>query len=242
VYVSWGRSISGGEAYEVASGVDEGAPFGAGTGPGRMYLGEAGPALAYPDRDGNAVLAGERLSFDAPARRHFPLDAEDGLVLDMAQTRDFTELRVLGERAPREPVAVAGGRPTLAGTMTVAGGRIYVAYVQRGRAHLATAEVDRDSGWAVRELPGPGGGTGPAAVVRTGGRTVVAYAQRGEVYLHDGRLRRVTRTDDRESDVLAAPDPESGDVYVAYTRRDRGTGEESALLERLGPGGARRRR
>lgn len=232
VQVLWGRSISAGQSYLVASLSGEESPLGSGTGPGRLLVGEDGPEVAYPDRDGNAALAGRPLTFDGPFRRHLPLDAEEGYVLDMAQTRQVTELRVLGEDAPRQAVAVAGGRRTLAGTLTVAGGRIHVAYMRRGRAYLATAAAERDARWSVTRLPGPGGGNGAAAVTRSRGRTVVAYAQAGEIYVHDGRLRRLTFTRAGDADALVAADPDSGELYVAWTSR---VGDEYvAMVERLG--------
>jgi hypothetical protein len=149
---------------------------------------------------------------------------------------------VLGPDAPRAGVDVAGGLRALNGTLTVAGGQIYVAYTKRGRAYLATAQADRDARWSTQPLPGPGGSTGGAAVVRSRGRTVVAYSQRGEMYVYDGALRRLTRTAGRDGEPVAAADPDSGAVFVAWTRRDEDTDTDTALLERSGSTGTVRRR
>jgi hypothetical protein len=242
VFFSYGRSISGGERYFVGAGVDEAEEMGEGTGPGRLFVGSGGPQLAYPDIDGDATLDGRKLTFDAPHRRHFPQDTEDGLVLDMAQTRRFTELHVHGRGAPRATIDVSGGRRALTGSMAVAGDRIYVAYTERGRAYVAEAERERDARWDVQALPGPGGSTGGAAVVRSQGRTVVAYSQRGEMYLWNGTARRLTSSPDRDGEPVAAADPESGAVYVAWTRRDESAGTDTALLERAAAGGSVKRR
>jgi hypothetical protein len=60
----------------------------------------------------------------------------------------------------------------------------------------------------------------------------VAYAQAGEIYVHDGRLRRLTFTRAGDADALVAADPESGELYVAWTSR---VGDEYvAMVERLG--------
>src|SRR3954471_2451633 len=59
--------------------------------------------LAYPDRDGNVVKGAERLTNDAPEHRHLPLDAAEGLVLDLDQRRAITQLRLLGPNVPNLP-------------------------------------------------------------------------------------------------------------------------------------------
>jgi hypothetical protein len=241
IHVSWGRSISAGEAYFVATGVDEGEPMGTGTGPGRLFVGADGPAIAYPDRDGNAALSGVALTFDAPFRRHLVLDHEEGYVLDMAQTQRFTELRVVGRDAPRKAVDLGGGLRPLDGTLAVAGGRLYVAYTKRGQAMLASADAAPDAEWSVQELAA-GGITGGAAVVRARGRTVVAFAQRGDILVHDGSLERLTRGPALDADPLAAADPETGEVFVAWTRTDRRSNGDTAMLDSAAAAGTVKRR
>lgn len=241
VHFLFGRSISGGERYWLGRGVDDPEAVGHGTGPGRLWVGPDGPQLAYPDREGDATLDGAKLTFDAPHRRHLPLDLESGLVLDMAQTRKVTELRVLGEGAPKAAVDVASKRRALSGTLAVDGDRLFVAYTKRGRAYIAQAALDPEARWTRRRLPGGGGSSGSAAVVRAKGRTYVAYSQQGEMYVYDGRLRRLTRSRGSDGSPVAAGDA-GGSVFVAWTRRSKRSGRDVALVASAARGGSVTRR
>lgn len=238
VFVSWGRPVSGGEAYELASGSGAARVLGiSGTGPARLDFSSPGeePQIVYPDREGDVARQGEALTFDAPARRHHPLDAEAGLVLDVGQTREFTELRVLGPGAPEAAVDVMGGIPSISGAMALGSGRVYVAWLHGGRAKLAVAQRAPDADWSTLELPGPGRGGGTASVVLSNGRPLVAYSQRGDIYVwrQGRRARRLTRGNARDADPRAAVDPRTGAVFVAWTRRTRGEDTLDAVLERL---------
>jgi hypothetical protein len=150
---------------------------GLGTGPPQLSAGE----LAYPDRVGNAALADRPLTNDAPEHRHLPLDAAQGLVLDLDQQRTRTELRLLG--GPSRPLLSVSRLADVDASLTLDRGIAYVAYAIGGRTLLAT---QRGDGWSTRRIAS--GTTGRPALVRARGRTYVAYARNGAVRLDGTRI------------------------------------------------------
>ena len=161
-------------------------------------------------------------------------------MLDLAQRRLASTLRVLGPDAPAAPVLVSGDREDLEGSLAVDAGRLYVGFLRHARAYLAGARLAPDAPWSVRRLPGPGGGEGAPAVARSGGRTYVAYAQgsrRRDVYLAriDDRTRVTHLTADPRDDTrpMIAPAGD-GRVFVGWTRERRGAKTGTALLVRTG--------
>jgi hypothetical protein len=257
--VSWGRPLSNGARYVVAGApTAPGAAFGPvqslvnGTGPGRLALDPAGtPLLAFPDADGNTALlnAGiqERMTATAPEERHLPLDvavdAEGGAyVLELAQTRRRSELRLLGPNAPTAPVVSIGALRDVRATLAIDGRRAYVAFALEGRVRLAIAALEPGAAWWSRRLPGRGGSSGAPVVLRSGGSTFVAYTQRqrhgrGDVFLAtEGRdplqIRRLTRTRADERGPFAAAGA-GGELYVGWSRGNALRGPATALLQRL---------
>ena len=252
IVAAWARAISGGEALAAARfgwspyflpGEPEVLEAGQSTGPAKLAAAGDRAVLAFPDRAGDiatTALAGPPaaavLTADAPAIRHLALDAtmgEEGpLVLDLAQRRRRTTLRVLGPGAPPRAVVSIGGLRHLSGTVAAAGDRVAVAYMSSGRAILASSRGGR---WTVRRLPGGGGGEGAPAVGITGGEVFVAYSQKvrssREILLFgpDG-ARRLTRGRGDDRDPVAATGPR-GTAYVAWTRLVRG--RATALLRRV---------
>lgn len=251
VVVSWARPAGAGVILESATsqggGLGSKRTLGGATGPGRLALDGTRPLLAVPDRQGDAAVldrgAIAGLTATAPEERHLPLDlALDGgrpVVLDLVQTRDASRLQVVGEGVPRAALVTAPRLRFLEGTLAVDAGRTSVAYLASGRAVLATPAA---GGWERRVLPGPGGGKGAPAVVRTGGRTLVIYSQRaggaGELYVATlagtgaTRVRRLTRdpADDALPFAAAAP---GGGAFVGWSRSARGGRPASALVERI---------
>lgn len=258
--VSWSRPVSGGAAVTVVrapAGRSQvfGEPFPEifATGPGRLTASVDGdPVVAYPDRDGNAVVAtlsGGRdraaarpaphaLTSTAPYRRHLPLDVAmtpDGpLVLDLIQERGRSELRVLGPGAPASAILSVRALRHFPARMAVDDDRIVVGYLSRGRVHVAIARLGRS--WSRRKLRGRGGDGAPAPVL-VDGELHVAYAQRSgrqrELFLASPwGTRRLTRTPGHERDPVAAVGPD-GDAYVAWTRREPRRGRTTAWLQRV---------
>jgi hypothetical protein len=129
----------------------------------------------------------------------------------------------------------------VAATLAAEGDGRWVAYLDRGRARLASAVGTGP--WQGERLPGPGGGTGAPAVLRAGGRTLVVYAQRAggrrDLYLATlggarPRVRRLTATpgEDDTHPLAAARD---GAVYVAWARTAAGARRASAAALRVRP-------
>ena len=262
VLVSWGRTISAGEAYELTAAPPVvGGAFGPlerlgdGTGPGRLAVAGTTRLLAHPDRLGDAVLTAvapggapalTTLTTGGLERRQLPLDiALDGagrpLVLSVEQAAAGTALRVLGDAAPAAPVLERRGLREVAATLAAEGDGRWVAYLDRGRARLASALGTGP--WQDERLPGPGGGTGAPAVLRAGGHTLVVYAQRAggrrDLYLATlgggrPRVRRLTATpgEDDTHPLAAARD---GAVYVAWARTAAGARRASAAAMRVRP-------
>ncbi len=217
--------------------------IGKGTGPAQLANIDGRPLLAYPDRLGNAATSEGALTADAPDVRHLPLDLAGDttpLVLDLAQTRRTSLVRVLGADAPRAPVLSLARREDVEGTLVVDDGTLYVGLLRGARAFLYSAPLRPDARWSVRRLPGPGGGAGAPAVARVDGTTYVAYGQgarRRDIYLAKvGNTTRVTHlTDDPLDDsrpLIATTD--QGDVYVGWTRERRGAETGTALLMKTG--------
>lgn len=263
VVVGYGVPISGGAALTIAplqrTGLGDPLPELVATGPARLALGAAGTLVAYPDEEGNVALATlerrsgrrpaprpgyEPLTASGPERRHLPLGvvaAEAGaLVLDLAQERGRSELRVLGPHAPAAAVLSVRGVRHIPARIAASGDRVAVGYLVGGRAYLA---VSRAGGsWSRRRLRGAGGGAGAPAPMFAAGELLVAYTQRvrragappqREVYLFRARgTRRLTTTRGDEREPLAAAGPD-GRAYVAWTRREPRQGAKSAFLERV---------
>ena len=126
----FGRPTSDGFSYELANG----AGLGEGTGPPVLALDGATPFAAFPDNDGDAVLARgpddiTTLTRTGPALRHAPLDVADGpLVLDLVQSGNRSELRVLGPGAPAGSITSIPGLRAIPATIARDDAAIYVAY------------------------------------------------------------------------------------------------------------------
>jgi hypothetical protein len=181
VEIAWSRTVSSAFQYFTASAQDIAHPKDAGLGTGPPQLDQG--RLAFPDRVGNATLGGDVLSHDAPEHRHLPLDAAQGLVLDLDQQRRSTQLRLLGSGAPTSPILSLARLADVDATLAVANGTAYIAYATGGRTFLATQNGDA---WSTRTIAA--GTAGRPAVVRANGRTSVAYARNGAVYLDRTRL------------------------------------------------------
>jgi hypothetical protein len=181
VRVAWARQISSGlELFETPAGP---MPMTTATGPPQL---DDDGTLAYPDRDGNVMRGDTRLTDDAPAHRHLPLDAAQGLVLDLDQRRTITQLRLLGPGAPNPPALSLPRLADVQASLAVAGKRAYVAYALDERIFLATAELDPNARWRTRKLSNDGAGR--PAIARTARRTYVAFSRAGGVYLNGRRL------------------------------------------------------
>lgn len=252
--VAWARPISGGAELSLAregDGARLGEPGVAGfaTSPGRLAVDAEGRALiAHADERGDVALTGEdgavaTLTADGPERRHLPLDlaltATGPLVLDLGQTRERSELRVLGEGAPAGPVTSVGALRHLHGALAASDALVAVTYLSRGRAVLATAAPG--GSWTRRRLPGPGGALDTPVPVIDGDRVHVAYLQRSRrardvrlATLSDGRVRARRITRDRHDDrrPLAAVGP-AGELYVGWTRTHRRSRRHAPRLERV---------
>lgn len=181
VEIAWSRTVSSAFQYFTAPAQDVTHPHdaGLGTGPPQLDQGE----LAFPDRIGNAMLGDKSLTHDAPEHRHLPLDAAQGLVLDLDQQRRSTQMRLLGPGAPTRPVFSLARLADVDATLALAGGTAYVAYATGGSTFLATESGD---GWSTRRIAA--GTAGRPAVVRANGRTSVAYTRNGAIYLDGTRL------------------------------------------------------
>ncbi|WP_028061699.1 hypothetical protein [Candidatus Solirubrobacter pratensis] len=180
VRIAWSRTISSAFEYFVAPAQRLADPESAGFGTGPPQLDAAGE-LAYPDRVGNATLAGRPLTDDAPEHRHLPLDAAGGLVLDLDQQRTHTELRLLG--GPSRPILSVSRLADVEASLAISGHTAYVAYAIGGSTLLAT---QRGDGWTTRRIAS--GTSGRPAVARAGSTTYVAYARNGAVRLGGARI------------------------------------------------------
>lgn len=252
VAVVWARRISGGVEMLLADapqsaggGFGRTLSLGSATGPPLLAPARDGWNLAFPDRIGDATVmtgAGEEsqavatLTSTAPERRHLPLalagHLDEPYVLDLIQSRERSELRLLGRDAPSQAVVAAAGVRGLRGSLWIANGVAYVAYFAHGRAVLAQAELDPGATWSRRTLAGPGGGEGAPSVARADGTNYVAYAQRRggsyDLYLNG---RAVTSGRDNDLDPRLAATPE-GAVFLGWSRRERRSGHQFAVLKR----------
>jgi hypothetical protein len=217
--VTWSREISSAFELSLVRADDLARPqeVAEGTGPPHVDAQAAAPRLAYPDLTGDVMFGAARLTDDAPEHRNLPLDARQGLVLDLDQQRDATQLRVLGDQAPTQPVVSLASLEGLDASLAADEAHVYVAFVRAGRAFLATAERRPTARWSTRRLAD--GASGRPAVARAGGKTHVAYARHGEIHLDDETLGAGSRP------LLAA---DGGDVLVGWTRG------RTALLVRTG--------
>ena len=251
-WVTWGVPVSGGARVHVApvDDVEDALPEVIATGPSWMAFRGGSAVLAYPDEDGNAALAtlpisGEgrsrtpeprALSSNAPQRRHLPLGvaaSDDGpLVLDLVQTRDRTELRVIGEGAPSAAILSIPLLRHVPARLAADGDRIAVGYERSGRSYVATARLG--GSWSRRRLPGSGGEGAPAPVYVDGALRVVytrRVAGQRDVYAWSGgRLARLTTTPGDEREVLAAASDSR--AFAAWTRREK-SGAKAAFALRL---------
>ena len=89
------------------------------------------------------ISGDQRLTQDAPEHRHLPLDAAQGLVLDLDQRRTITQLRLLGPDAPNLPALSLPRLADVQASLAVGGTRAYVAYALDERIYLATADLER---------------------------------------------------------------------------------------------------
>jgi hypothetical protein len=217
------RPTSTGFSYETA----DGTVLAQGTGP--PVLTPDGQ-LAYPDADGDVVLGDVTLTATGPVLHHAPLDATDGAVLDLVQSRTRTELRVVGPKAPSEALTSLRGFHTIPATITSQGDTVYVAYRVNQRVTLATARAG--GRWQRRRVKTRGSLNGAPAVIRAKGRTLVATSQRiGKRRGIFVGARRLTNTRFSDLDPLAATGPD-GRAYVGWTRQD-GPRKRSGLLARV---------
>jgi hypothetical protein len=186
VFVTWTRPISSAFELNLAGPDDLAHPQAVadGTGPPQVDAQGSAPQLAYTDEAGDVVYGTRTLTADAPDHRHLPLDAADGLVLDLDQRRGGTRLRVLGDGAPTQPIVSLRGVEGLEGSLAADAGHAYVAFSRNGRVFLATAARSPQARWSVRMLAA--GTAGRPAIARTPAHTYVAYARGGAVRL-DGR-------------------------------------------------------
>jgi hypothetical protein len=214
VEIAWARQISSGlELFATPADQLSGTkPAMTATAPPQL---DSDGTLAYPDRDGNVIKGEARLTQDAPEHRHLPLDAAEGLVLDLDQRRTITQLRLLGPDAPNQPALSLPRLADLQASLAVAAGRAYVAYALDERIYLATADLNPQARWSTRKLGNDGAGR--PAIVRTQGRTYVAFSRAGGVYLNGKRLASGGRP-------LLATD--GTDVFAGWTR------EGAAMLTR----------
>ena len=256
--VAYGRTTSDGLLYESALAADGrfggAATLGEATGPARLALDGPARLAAFPDLDGDAVLGGRdaagspllsQLTDSAPERRHAPLEllVSGGrpLVLDLVQTGERSELRLVGPAAPADTILSVPGVRRLDATLALDRERIYVAYRSAGRAVLASAPPRPGATWSRRRLGARGTVSGAPAVARAGLRTIVATSERvgrqREIYvttIGPGgiRVRRLTRS--RGIDL--APQATvglDGSVYVGWTRRNGSRSDVTTLLARL---------
>ena len=260
VLMSWAEPISGGirvHGQRVPNGPR--LELATATGPPALALrGDGTVVAAYPDRVGDAAVAllpgivkaagpydlpsWRAITSDAPGRRHRPVGVavpdDDPLVLDLAQTRTRTTLRLEGRGAPPATIVAVRGVRTINASLAADDDTLAVAYVSGGRVRLATAAPR--GAWRKRTLPGtatqPVSGT--PVVALDGGEPVVVWTSRPrglpgrELYAWSGgRTRRLTRTRGDEGQPFVAPRA-GGGVFVAWTRYDNGRG--TPLLRRLG--------
>jgi hypothetical protein len=213
VEVAWARQVSSG--LEIVAGDPAAAKrVTTATSPPQV---DADGTLAYSDRDGNVIRGDARLTQDAPEHRHLPLDAANGLVLDLDQRRAITQLRLLGPSAPNLPALSLPRLADVQASLAVAGNRAYVAYALDERIYLATADVNPQARWATRKLANDGAGR--PAIARTAKRTYVAFSRAGGVYLNGKRLGNGGRP-------FLATDGEA--VFAGWTH------EGGAMLTRAG--------
>jgi hypothetical protein len=179
VRLAWARQISAGlELFEAPGGAIATA-----TGPPQL---DDDGSLAYPDRDGNVIRGDAKLTEDAPEHRHLPLDAAQGLVLDLDQRRTITQLRLLGPNAPNLPALSLPRLADVQASLAVGGDDAYIAYALDDRIYLATAPLESQARWTTRKLSNDGAGR--PAIARTARRTYVAFSRAGGVYLNGKRL------------------------------------------------------
>jgi len=239
------RPTSDGFAYDI----DDDTRLGEGTGPPVLGVADGAPFAAFPDNDGDVAIGAadgvRALSGDGPLVRHAPLDAVVGpsgpLVLDFAQSRARTELRVRGSGAPIEAVASGGARSVIEGTMARDDTHLYVAYTIGNRLRLASAPANPDGRWTRRRLKVRGALNGAPAIARVGRRTLIATSRRRggrrSIYLTTAGpagtfTDRLTRSRGSDLAPLAAHGPD-GRVYIAWTRRINGSQRRTALLRRV---------
>ena len=237
----FGRPTSDGFSYELASG----AGLGEGTGPPVLALDGATPFAAFPDNDGDAVLARgpddiTTLTRTGPALRHAPLDVADGpLVLDLVQSGNRSELRVLGPGAPAGSITSMPGLRAIPATIARDDAAIYVAYRVGNRLRLATAKPG--GRWSHRRLRTKGSLNGTPAVARVGLRTFVATSRRTKrrrsIFLTTvgpaGTFTdRLTKPRGSDLQPLAATGPD-GRLYVGWTRHTDGSSRRAGLLRRV---------
>ena len=239
----FGRPTSNGFSYESTGGL----ALGEGTGPPLLGLDGAGRFAAYPDDDGDVVIARAvdplvALTQTGPALRHTPLDLADGpVVLDLVQSGSRSELRVLGAGAPAEPLTSIAGLHAIPATIARDDTHLYVAYRTQHRLTLATAPARADGTWSRRRLRVKGALNGAPAVARFGLRTLVATSQRvrgvRSIYLTSAGpagtfTDRLSRPRGSDLAPLAASGPD-GRVYVGWTRRTRGSARRTGRLQRV---------
>jgi hypothetical protein len=180
VTVAWARQISSGMALFATPGP---APATIATAPPQL---DDDGTLAYTDRDGNIVRGDIRLTDDAPEHRHLPLDAAQGLVLDLDQRRTVTQLRLLGPNAPNAPTLSLPRLADVQASLAIENNSASVAYALDERIYVATAPLQPQARWITRKLANDGAGR--PAIARTAKRTYVAFSKAGGVYLNGKRL------------------------------------------------------
>jgi hypothetical protein len=145
-----------------------------------------GANLAYPDEVGNAVDGPATLTTDAPLHRHVPLDAQQGIVLDLDQQRDATRLELLGANAPTAPAISVNRLQDIDASLAIGDdGTAYVALAVNGRVLLATAKLDTTARWTVKRIATHA--TGAPAIAHVNGKTHVAYERNKAIYVDSRR-------------------------------------------------------
>lgn len=216
IRIAWARQISAGlELLETPSDELSGAQrVATATAPPQL---DGDGTLAYSDRDGNVVKGDDQLTNDAPEHRHLPLDAAEGLVLDLDQRRTITQLRLLGPNAPNLPALSLPRLADVQASLAIAGSAAYVAYALDERIYLATAELNAQARWTTRKLSNDGAGR--PAIARTARKTYVAFSRAGGIYVNGKRIGNGGRPQ------LATDGTE---VFVGWTR------EGGAMLAYVG--------